>query len=46
MQSIRSERSIPDMVKEAVKLEGLILNNPRPVTEKIAEEIYRQAFEG
>ena len=40
------EHSIPEMAEAAMKVERPILNNPRPMTAKVAEEIYRQAFEG
>lgn len=40
------ESSIPDMAAAAMKVERPIMNNPRPMTAEIAEEIYRQAFEG
>ena len=40
------EDAIPELVKGAMKIAVPIANNPRPMTEKIAEEIYRQAYEG
>lgn len=40
------EEAIPQMAEAAIKVERPIMNNPRPVTVKIAEDIYRQAFEG
>ena len=40
------ENSIPQMAKEAMKVERPIKNNPRPMTAQIAEEIYRGAFQG
>jgi alcohol dehydrogenase len=40
------EDAIPDLVKGAMKIAVPLMNNPRPVTAEIAEEIYRQAFEG
>lgn len=40
------EDAIPDLVKGAMKIAVPIANNPRPMNEEIAEEIYRQAFEG
>jgi len=40
------EDSIPQMAKEAMKVERPIMNNPRPMTAQIAEEIYRKAFQG
>lgn len=40
------EEAIPELVKGAMKIAVPIANNPRPMNEKIAEEIYRQAFEG
>lgn len=38
--------SIPKMAEEAMKVERPIMNNPRPMTAKIAEDIYRKAFQG
>ncbi|MBW1888516.1 MAG: iron-containing alcohol dehydrogenase [Deltaproteobacteria bacterium] len=38
--------SIPKMAVEAMKVERPIMNNPRPMTAKIAEDIYRKAFQG
>jgi len=40
------EDSIPKMAEEAMKVERPILNNPRPMTAKVAEKIYRNAFQG
>jgi alcohol dehydrogenase class IV len=40
------EDAIPDLVKGAMKIAVPLMNNPRPVTAEIAEEIYRRAFEG
>ena len=40
------EDSIPEMAKAAMKVERPLMNNPRPMTVEIIEEIYRQAFEG
>ncbi|MFH1489782.1 MAG: iron-containing alcohol dehydrogenase, partial [Pseudomonadota bacterium] len=40
------EEAIPEMAEAAMKVERPILNNPRPVTVKILEEIYRNAFTG
>jgi alcohol dehydrogenase len=39
------EEAIPDLVKGAMKIAVPIANNPRPLTEAVAEEIYRQAYE-
>jgi len=39
------EDAIPELVKGAMKIAVPIMNNPRPMTAEIAEEIYRQAFE-
>jgi alcohol dehydrogenase len=40
------EDAIPELVKGAMKIAVPIMNNPRPMTPEIAEDIYRQAFEG
>lgn len=40
------EDSVPEMAEAAMKIERPILNNPRPMSAKVAEEIYRRAFEG
>ncbi len=40
------EDSVPEMAEAAMKIERPILNNPRPMSAKVAEEIYRKAFEG
>ena len=40
------EYSIPEMAEAAMKVERPILNNPRPVTADVAEDIYRSAFRG
>ncbi|MFC1580257.1 iron-containing alcohol dehydrogenase [Thermodesulfobacteriota bacterium] len=40
------EYSIPEMAEAAMKVERPILNNPRPVTAGVAEDIYRSAFRG
>jgi len=40
------EDAIPELVKGAMKIAVPIMNNPRPITSEIAEDIYRQAFEG
>lgn len=40
------EDSIPDMAEAAMKVERPIMNNPRPMTAGVAENIYRKAFEG
>jgi len=40
------EEVIPEMAEAAMKVERPILNNPRPMTVKTAEDIYRKAFEG
>jgi alcohol dehydrogenase len=40
------EDSIPEMAKAAIRVERPLMNNPRPMTLEIIEEIYRQAFEG
>ena len=40
------EQAIPEMSEAAMKVERPILNNPRPVTVKVIENIYRNAFEG
>jgi alcohol dehydrogenase len=39
------EDAIPELVKGAMKIAVPIMNNPRPMTPEIAEDIYRQAFE-
>ena len=39
-------QAIPEMSEAAMKVERPILNNPRPVTVKVIENIYRNAFEG
>ncbi len=40
------EDSISDMAEAAMKIERPIMNNPRPMTAKVAEDIYKRAFEG
>lgn len=40
------EDAIPEMAAAAMKVERPLMNNPRPVTIEVAEEIYRNAFEG
>ena len=40
------EDSIHQMAEAAMKVERPILNNPRPMTVTVAEEIYMRAFEG
>jgi alcohol dehydrogenase class IV len=40
------EDAIPELAKAAIKVERPLMNNPRPMTLEIIEEIYRQAFEG
>jgi alcohol dehydrogenase len=40
------EDSVPEMAEAAMKVERPLMNNPRPMTAKIAEDIYRKAFEG
>jgi alcohol dehydrogenase class IV len=40
------EEAIPEMSVAAMKVERPILNNPRTMTVKIAEDIYRNAFHG
>jgi len=40
------EEAIPEMAEAAMKVERPILNNPRPMTVKTTEDIYRKAFEG
>ena len=40
------EDIIPKMAEEAMKVERPILNNPKPMNAKIAEDIYRKAFGG
>ena len=39
------EDAIPEMAKAAMKVERPLMNNPRPVSVEVAEEIYRQSFE-
>jgi alcohol dehydrogenase class IV len=39
------ESAISSMAEAAVKIRRLMDNNPRPINEKEAERIYRQAFE-
>ncbi len=47
LQDLRiPEDSIPDMAEAAMKVERPIMNNPRPMTATVAEDIYRRAFEG
>lgn len=38
--------AIPEMAEAAMKVTRPILNNPRPVTVAVAEDIYRRAYEG
>jgi alcohol dehydrogenase len=38
--------AIPRMAQAAIKVARPIMNNPRPVTTAVIEEIYRRAFEG
>jgi alcohol dehydrogenase len=38
--------AIPEMAEAAMKVTRPILNNPRPMTVAVAEDIYRKAFEG
>ncbi len=38
------ERDLPKLAKEAMTQTRLLINNPRPVSEKDALKIYRQAF--
>lgn len=40
------EDAIHEMAEAAMKVERPILNNPRPMTVRVAEDIYRRAFEG
>ena len=40
------ENAIHEMAEAAMKVERPILNNPRPMTVRVAEDIYRRAFEG
>jgi len=40
------EEAIPDMAAGAMKVTRPLENNPRPMTVKVAEEIYRNAYEG
>ena len=40
------EESIPEMAEAAMKVTRPIMNNPRPITAKVAEEIYRRTFMG
>jgi alcohol dehydrogenase len=40
------EDAIPEMAEGAMKVTRPIENNPRPMTVKVAEEIYRKAYEG
>lgn len=40
------EDSIPEMAEAAMKLKRPLMNNPRPVTAGVAEDIYHKAFEG
>lgn len=39
------EDAVPQMAEAAIKVERPMMNNPRPMTVQIAEQIYRQAFE-
>jgi alcohol dehydrogenase class IV len=38
--------AIPEMAEAAMKVTRPILNNPRPMSAKIARELYTRAFEG
>jgi alcohol dehydrogenase class IV len=40
------QEAIPEMAEGAMKVTRPIMNNPRPVSVKVAEDIYRRAFEG
>lgn len=40
------EEAIPEMGEAAMKVTRPLMNNPRPVTVRVAEEIYRKAFKG
>jgi alcohol dehydrogenase class IV len=40
------EDSIPEMAEAAMKVKRPLMNNPRPMTAKVAEDIYQKAFEG
>jgi alcohol dehydrogenase len=40
------EDAVPEMAEGAMKVTRPIENNPRPVTARVAENIYRRAFEG
>jgi alcohol dehydrogenase class IV len=40
------EDAIPEMAEAAMKVTRPIMNNPRPMTARVAEDIYREAFEG
>ena len=39
------ENAIPELAESAMKVERPILNNPRTMSVKVAEEIYRNAYE-
>lgn len=41
-----AEHRIPEMAKAAMKVTRPLMNNPRPLTAGVAEDIYRKAFEG
>ena len=38
--------SVPEMAESAMKVTRPIMNNPRPITAKLAENIYEKAFSG
>jgi len=40
------QESIPEMAEAALKVTRPLMNNPRPVSHKIAQEIYTRAYEG
>lgn len=40
------EEAIPEMADAAMKVTRPILNNPRPLSVKTAQDLYRRAFEG
>jgi alcohol dehydrogenase len=40
------EEAIPEMAEAAMKVTRPIMNNPRPMTARVAEHIYREAYEG
>ena len=44
--SLADEGAIPEMSVAAMKVERPILNNPRTMSVKVAEDIYKNAFHG